>query len=455
MKKKLLAVILAAFLAVSLAACGGDSGGSGDSGSKETEKAEKAEETQGGTQAASDTAADPGNAGGTIKLGVLFPYTGSAAAVAEDAQKGIEFAVDEVNSRGGIKSMGGAQIELIYGDTQSNEEAAASEAERLISHEGVSAILGCYQSTVTLSVQNICEKYHVPLAITCSTGDALTEGPHPYSVTIHEQNMDTTKSHAQFISDMNAKEPGAIKTAAILRQNDDWGQALGDGWQEELAALDIEIVVDEVFAMDVTDLTTVVTKLVDKNPDVVLNACYFQSMSLLTQTMAGVGYEPKAMLCSSSGETDNDFIPTVGNNADGFFTVSGWGEDVLASMPDKAWIGEEYIERNNGEHYTAESAAGWAAAMVICESLEAAGSDDAEAINTAMRALEIPEDSWWNIYPYPISFNQETGKNENAIPVMGQFQDTKIKLIYPESIAVEGTELVFPGYELSPVYKNR
>ena len=45
-----------------------------------------------------------------IKLGVLFPYTGSAAAVAEDAQKGIEFAVAEINKRGGIASMGGAKI---------------------------------------------------------------------------------------------------------------------------------------------------------------------------------------------------------------------------------------------------------------------------------------------------------------------------------------------------------
>ncbi|MBR7187564.1 MAG: ABC transporter substrate-binding protein, partial [Clostridia bacterium] len=148
-----------------------------------------------------------------------------------------------------------------------------------------------------------------------------------------------------------------------------------------------------------------------------------------------------------------DFIPTVGNNADGFFTVSGWGEDVLLSMPDKAWIGEKYKELYEGEHYTAESAAGWAAAMVICEGLEAAGTDESEALNAAIRALKIPRDSWWNIYPYELEFDQETGKNFNAIPVMGQFQDTKIKLIYPEFIQAEGTELVFPGSQLSPINK--
>lgn len=388
-----------------------------------------------------------------IKLGVLFPYTGSAAAVAEDAQKGIEFAVAEINERGGIASMGGAKIELYYGDTQSNEEAAATEAERLITNIGVSALMGCYQSAITASVQTVCERYHVPLAITCSTGDILTEGSHPYSITVHEQNADTTKTHAKFIADMNEKNPGAIKTAAILYQNDDWGQSLSDGWYEELEAIGVDIVVDEVFAQDVTDLTTVVTKLIDKQPDVVLNACYFQSMVLLTQTFYGMGYAPKAMLCSSSGETDNDFIPTVGNNADGFFTVSGWGEDILLSMPEKAWIGEKYQELYDGEHYTAESAAGWAATMVICEGLEAAGTDDSEALNTAIRALKIPRDAWWNIYPFELEFDAETGKNFNAIPVMGQFQDTKIKLIYPEFIQAEGTSLVFPGSELSPVNK--
>ena len=386
-----------------------------------------------------------------IKLGVLFPYTGSAAAVAEDAQKGIEFAIAEINERGGIASMGGAKIEIYYGDTQSNEEAAATEAERLITNEGVSALMGCYQSAITASVQTVCERYHVPLVVTCSTSDILTEGSHPYSVTIHEQNGDTTRSHAQFIADMNEREPGCIQTAAILYQNDDWGQALSDGWYDALDEIGVDVIIDEVFAQDVTDLTTVVTKLKDKQPDVVLNACYFQSMVLLTQTFAGMGYEPKAMLCSSSGETDNDFIPTVGNNADGFFTVSGWGEDILLSMPEKAWIGEKYKELYDGEHYTAESAAGWAAAMVICEGLEAAGTDESEALNTAIRSLNIPLDAWWNIYPYEIEFDQETGKNINAIPVMGQFQDTKIKLIYPDMIRAEGTDLVFPGYELSPV----
>ena len=160
-------------------------------------------------------------------------------------------------------------------------------------------------------------------------------------MTIHEQNQDTTRTHTQFIADINEQYPGEIKTAAILYQNDDWGQSLSDQWKERLPEIGVEIVVDEVFAQDVTDLTTVVTKLINENPDVVLNACYFQSMVLLTQTFAGMGYAPKAMLCSSSGETDNDFIPTVGNNADGFFTVSGWGEDILLSMPDKQWIGEE------------------------------------------------------------------------------------------------------------------
>lgn len=388
-----------------------------------------------------------------IKVGVLYPYTGSAAAVAEDAQKGIEFAIQEINDRGGIASMGGAKIELYYGDTQSNEEAAMTEAERLITQEGVSALLGCYQSGVTASVQTVCERYQVPLAITCSTGDILTEGPHPYSVTIHEQNQDTTRTHTQFIADINEQYPGEIKTAAILYQNDDWGQSLSDQWKERLPEIGIEIVVDEVFAQDVTDLTTVVTKLINENPDVVLNACYFQSMVLLTQTFAGMGYAPKAMLCSSSGETDNDFIPTVGNNADGFFTVSGWGEDILLSMPDKQWIGEEYMELYDGEHFTAESAAGWAAAMVVCAGLEAAGTADPVELNTAIRALNIPTDEWWNIYPYEINFDAETGKNMNAIPVMGQFQDTQIKLIYPEEICAEGVEMVWPGSELSPVNK--
>lgn len=397
------------------------------------------------TGAIAETGAD------AVKVALLFPYTGSAASVAEDAQKGFEFAIDIINERGGVKALGGAKIEIVVGDTQSSEEAAASEAERLITKENVVAIAGCYQSAVSLSVQTICERYGVPFLITCSTGDMLTTGSHPFSYRIHEQNQDTGICQMTFINDINERFDGAIKTAALLYQNDDWGQSLSEQWYELLTDAGVDIVVDETFASDVVDLTTVVTKLIDKNPDVVLNACYFQSMVLLTNTMIGKGYATKAMICSSSGECDNDFIPTVGDNANGFYTVSGWGLDVLLAMPDKQWIGEGYSERYDGEYYTAESAAGWASAMMIYEGLEAAGSTDRAAVNAAIRASVIPLDSWWNIYPYVIEFDQVTGENINAIPVMGQFQNRAIKLIYPEPVIAEGVEMVFPASQLSPL----
>ena len=49
----------------------------------------------------------------------------------------------------------------------------------------------------------------------------------------------------------------------------------------------------------------------NKQPDVVLNACYFQSMVLLTQTFVGMGFEPKAMLCSSSARRRTTAAPWI------------------------------------------------------------------------------------------------------------------------------------------------
>ena len=390
---------------------------------------------------------DENDTGAPIKIAMLFPLSGSAASVGEDARMGFKLAMDYINDNGGIKSLGGRKIEVIFADTQSNEEAAAAEAERLITNEGVVAIAGCYQSAVTASVQVVCERYQTPLMITCSTGDMLTEGSHPFSYRIHEQNASTGITQMAVIKSL-MDEYGDIKTAALLYQNDDWGQALHAQWVEGLAELGIEVVVEDVFAEDATDMTGTVSKVMAADPDIILNACYFEPMVQLTNIMAGKNYAAKLNFCSSSGETNTDFIPAVGNNADGFFTASGWGFDVIEAK-DQWWI-NDLCKEAFGEDLNAETAAGWISAFVIVEGLEVGASVDPIELNAAIKSLHISADAAWNMYPHDIEFDQTTGQNIHAMCVVGQFQDTQIKMVYPEIVRLPGVEPVYPASDLAP-----
>lgn len=439
--KKVFAVVLSLALAVSaLAGCGQTA--------EDTEDNAPVQETvqeSGEAETESEAVAE-------VKVGVLFPVTGAAASVAEDARKGFDFAVDYVNENGGIEALGGAKIVPVYSDTQSDEQAAVTEAERLIVTEEVVAIVGCYQSAITMAVYNVCERYGCPLLECCCSSPSLVDGEHEWSFLIHETSAASCESQLRYLEQIR-EEGFEIGTAALLYENDDNGQTLQALWSDAFEEMGIEVVIDETFAMSVSDVTPIINKLQRSEPDVVMCFANYDAMVLLTNTMVGKGYAPNLMMCASGGEQNSDFIPNVGNNADGFMTAMGWGMDVLEAKPDKMWIAEEYAKRNNNETFTGESAAGWSDVFLLVEGLNAAGKCDREALRDALAEIEIEEDRWWNIYPYAVDFD-ETGANIYALSPLGQFQDQHVAIIWPESAVAEGTKIVLPGSELSVINRQ-
>src|SRR5262245_15309103 len=53
-----------------------------------------------------------------VKVGYILPVTGPLAFEANLALSGLQLAVDEINASGGVKSLGGAKLVLLPGDTQ-------------------------------------------------------------------------------------------------------------------------------------------------------------------------------------------------------------------------------------------------------------------------------------------------------------------------------------------------
>jgi branched-chain amino acid transport system substrate-binding protein len=62
-----------------------------------------------------------------VKVGALLTLTGALAQAGKNHRNVVEFAVNDINSRGGIRSLGGAKIVLAFGDSQAKPEIAVSE----------------------------------------------------------------------------------------------------------------------------------------------------------------------------------------------------------------------------------------------------------------------------------------------------------------------------------------
>ena len=123
--------------------------------------------------ASGSTAAAP--SGDTIKIGTIYAMSGGNAAIGENILRGIDFAVDEINKAGGVN---GQMLEVVRGDHAGDAATGKSEAERLITQEGVNVIMGCHMSVVTEVVAQVCQQYGIPMITAISTLDRLTDEDH-------------------------------------------------------------------------------------------------------------------------------------------------------------------------------------------------------------------------------------------------------------------------------------
>src|SRR5450432_1482908 len=95
----------------------------------------------------------------TIKIGWLSSLSGafSTAAIAENI--GVQFAVDEINAKGGIK---GRKLELITRDTASDATKSVNLAQQLVFREKVDYIIGPVNSGESLPAVPIIAKAGIP-----------------------------------------------------------------------------------------------------------------------------------------------------------------------------------------------------------------------------------------------------------------------------------------------------
>lgn len=125
-----------------------------------------------------------------IRIGGIYILSGSAATYGEFAQKGINLAVDEINSDGGIL---GRQVEMIYEDSQGKASVAIQAARKLVYSEEVDALVGLDSSGVAQGMVPTMPELQKPLIITHAATPDVTGNlcnPFTYRISVNvAQNM--------------------------------------------------------------------------------------------------------------------------------------------------------------------------------------------------------------------------------------------------------------------------
>ena len=383
-----------------------------------------------------------------VKVGIVQPLSGSLSTIGKYNLWGAQFAAEEINSRGGVKSLGGANITLVVGDSAGDPSTAAREAERLISVENVVAVIGAYASSNTKTVSEVCERLQTPCLNGDSTSPLLTRrGLQWFFRTTGDDDL-FSKQHAEFLRYLNTVKPGSISTVAILYEDTEFGTATAEAWRKYMVEAGFRVVESISFRTGTPTLDTEITRLKAANPDVLLVAGYLSDAILIQRTLKRLDFNPKVVLAQDAGYINPAYIKEVGPLGYYVFSREVFNWDLFEKVPGLKDVNERF-KAKYGIDMDGSIVRNYVAVWVLYYALEEAGkkaspSDLAafrSALRDALRGLDIGK----GVLPVPwdgVKFDN-TGQNIRAGGIIVQmFPDGKYYTVWPREYATR--DPIFP-----------
>ena len=381
----------------------------------------------------------------TVKIGNVEPLSGPSASVGVQGKQAREMAIEEINAAGGIKSLGGAKLELVYADSKSDPTVGVTETERLINTEKVNLMTGCWNSAVTYPATQVAERYGIPFVVPVAVRDTITERGFKNVFRIAAKDSWWVRDQFRFLKDMQEETGVKLQRIAFVFENGDWGTGFAEKWRELAKKDGYEIVLDEPYPSTATDLTPVVTKLKAAKPDIVMLVSNAADAILMTNTMAEMQVKPKVVLASGGGHADPKFLENTDTNALGIFDEVEWNTDVNKPAAKPA---NEKFKKKYGYDLTGESVDAYVAMYVIADALERAASTEPAKIRDALAATNLTTGPGMVVSYDGVQFD-ETGQNKNAGIVIVQVANVDGKpdrvTVWPKAARRAGYVPAFPA----------
>ena len=357
-----------------------------------------------------------------VNIGALYPVTGSFAQIGQGCVNAAKLAVQMVNDAGGIKSLGGAKLNLIISDVQSDTTVTRTETDRLITSYKLSAIHGCFASALTLIASEVAERAKVPL-LTGSSSDQLNKGRR-YTFTPFARASQFAQAQLQM-----AKLVSDKPKVAVIFENTAFGTSTSNGLREQAPAIGAEIVLFEPYSAGLTDAGPLINKVKASGANMLFPVSYLNDLILIIRAIKQVGLDI-AINGGSGGFVIPDFYKNVGNVAEGLLGVAHWNHDIDANAQK---VNAEY-KKQYGE-FLFEYAGGLVAqTFMIADALERAASTDPQKVRDALASLDVSEGYAAMCPGGKVKFGPD-GKNVYAHPVGVQWQHGDLAAVFPKEDA--------------------
>lgn len=314
-----------------------------------------------------------------LKIGALMPMTGDLQAYGETSRNGIELAAKEINEAGGVL---GEDLEIELADTQTKPQPGIDAAKKLVSVEGVSAIVGALSSGVTIPVaESVTSKEGIPQISGASTSPVITD------LDDDDFMFRTVPSDAfqgRALAEVVAED--GMKKVSVLYVNNDYGEGLAESFKAAFEEHGGTVEKSDAFEQGSSSYRGEVSGAAKGDPEALVLVGYPESgVTILRQALEGGHFD---RFVFTDGLKAPEIIESLGAEAlEGSFGTSPEAlTDTDAAQHFRKGYEDEYGEVPPKPFIDTAYDATWVLALAA----QAADSTDGEAIRDALRDVANP-----------------------------------------------------------------
>ncbi|MCD6186750.1 MAG: ABC transporter substrate-binding protein [Desulfuromusa sp.] len=317
----------------------------------------------------------------TVKIGVVGPRTGTAAATGKSFTEGIKLATDYVNAHGGVL---GKKMEVVFEDTAGSPDKAASGFERLVTRDNVVMVLGESHSSAALAEIEVANRLKVPFIVAEAWADPITAKNYKFVFRAGPSNSGVVN---ETIAKWVIHE--GFKKAYIVAENTDWGLGIGKLCEKALnvAGIANKTVVTERKGQD---HYTELAKIKAFNPDVILAFVYGTGLHYFVAQAGEMHLTPKAIILDGAGPPSlwPAFWNNVGDYGNLECLVSSMHKDV--ELTKLATLFRKNYEKEFGKAPTDyKSRSIFDGVLIAADAINRAGTTDADALVDALEKTSL------------------------------------------------------------------
>jgi branched-chain amino acid transport system substrate-binding protein len=407
-RRRRLALLLTSVLALAVACTGGD----GDS---------------------------PSAAGGQeLKIGLLTPQSGDNAVAGREALHGAQLAVDVINglnpsiqlplaAEAGLPNLGGAKVRLVTADANAGADAqvaAGNAINKLVSADGVNALIGAYDPQVTEYASQRSERYEIPFVNADSPATFLTDAGRDWFFRIGPSWRTSGESFFSLLREMDA-QTGKI---AVYYADDKAGNDILTTVKELAAEKGGSTVKGFPYDEKGGNIGNTVDAVKAAKPDALFLYVTPATVKTTLAAFAARQYKPRAAMAFSLGYLNaGDFAPAAAA-ANGLLRAVSWSTETAERNPAGQAISALYLRRYNSP-MTEAAASSFTAVMTVAQAANNAGSVQNQRIRSALLSLDVPGEQ--TVMPWAGIQFDETHQNVLAQSLVEQYLNGAFKIVYP------------------------